>query len=74
MGRKLHYFYCNSPQSTFLESDYRAFYPTAKSCEWSFLSKNKHDFMRGVSKPTELVSESQAFAGGTREMNHIGPC
>ena len=54
MGRRLHYLYCNCPQSTFLESNYRAFYPTVKSCEWSFLSKNKRDFMKDVSKPTEL--------------------
>lgn len=54
MGRRLCYLYCNCPRSAFLESNFKAFYPTMKNCEWSFLSKNKCNFMRSVSKLTKL--------------------
>lgn len=54
MGRRLCYLYCNCPQSAFLESNFKAFYPTMKNCEWSFLSKNKCSFMRNISKLTKL--------------------
>lgn len=65
MGRRLCYLYCNCPQSAFLESNFKAFYPTMKNCEWSFLSKNKCSFMRNISRLTKLCIWVPCFAGWT---------
>lgn len=53
-GEEAVLFILKLPTVSFSRKYFKAFHPTMKNCEWSFLSKNKCNFTRKVSKLTKL--------------------